>query len=91
MGFGVSFICNFKPKKVIFGYELHSKIIIIPELKYVLSFIIRNLQSTKDGKMLGSYEIVHDYYMAVNVEKGLAISTKNRFKDKGMTLEVFKR
>ena len=41
--------------------------------------------------MRGSYEIVHDYYMAVNVEKGLAISTKNRFKDKGMTLEVFKR
>jgi len=40
--------------------------------------------------MRGSYEIVHDCDLAVNVEKGIAVSTKNRFKEKGMTLEVFK-
>ncbi len=40
--------------------------------------------------MRGSYEIVHHCDMAVNVEKGIAISTKNRFKDKGMSMEVFK-
>jgi hypothetical protein len=40
--------------------------------------------------MCGSCEIVHDCDMAVNVEKVIADSTKNRFKDKGMTLEVLR-
>lgn len=58
--------------------------------RYKNSALITISQSTKDGKMRGSYEIVHDCDMAVNVSKGIAVSTKNRFKEKGMTLEVFK-
>ena len=34
-----------------------------------------------------SCEIVHECDMALNVEKGIAVSTKNRFKEKGMTLD----
>ncbi len=57
--------------------------------RYKNSALITISQSTKDGKMRGSYEIVHDCDIAVKVEKGVAISTKNRFKEKGMTQAVF--
>ncbi|MCG3165003.1 MAG: hypothetical protein POELPBGB_00763 [Bacteroidia bacterium] len=46
-------------------------------------------QSTKDGKMRGSNEIVHDADIAVKVENGVAITTKNRFKERDMRFDVF--
>jgi len=57
--------------------------------RYKNSALITISQSTKDGKMRGSYEIVHDSDIAVKVENGIATTTKNRFKEKGMTLVVF--
>jgi predicted ATP-dependent serine protease len=57
--------------------------------RYKNSALITISQSTKDGKMRGSYEIVHDCDIAVKVEMGVASTTKNRFKEKGMTLNVF--
>lgn len=57
--------------------------------RYKNSALITISQSTKDGKMRGSYEIVHDCDIAVKVENGVAIITKNRFKEKGMTMNVF--
>lgn len=46
-------------------------------------------QSTKDGKMRGSNEILHDSDMAVQVHEGMATTTKNRFKQCGTQLRVF--
>ena len=57
--------------------------------RYKNSALITISQSTKDGKMRGSYEIVHDCDIAVKIESGVAITTKNRFKEKGMSFEVF--
>lgn len=56
---------------------------------YKKSALITMSQSTKDGKMRGSCEIVHDSDMAVRVENGVANTTKNRFKEKDMKLKVF--
>ena len=47
---------------------------------YKDSALITISQSTKDGKMRGSYEIVHDSDIAVKVENGIGTTTKNRFK-----------
>jgi hypothetical protein len=47
-----------------------------------------HLQLTKNGKMRGSYEILHDCDIAVKVENGVATTTKNRFKEKGMEFSV---
>lgn len=41
--------------------------------------------------MRGSYEIVHDSDIEVDVVKGIAETNKNRFKEKGMIFEVFKK
>jgi hypothetical protein len=57
--------------------------------RYKDSALITISQSTKDGKMRGSYEIVHDCDMAIKVEGGIATTTKNRFKEKGMKMPVF--
>lgn len=46
-------------------------------------------QSTKDGKIRGSNEIVHDADIVVKVENGVAFTTKNRFKEKNQRFEVF--
>lgn len=56
---------------------------------YKNSAIISISQSTKDGQMRGSYEIVHDSDIAVKVENGIATTTKNRFQEKGTTFNVF--
>jgi len=58
---------------------------------YKTTALITISQSTKDGKMRGSYEIVHDSDIAVCVENGIAITTKNRFKEKNMKLKVFEQ
>jgi hypothetical protein len=39
--------------------------------------------------MRGSYEIVHECDIAVKVENGVATTTKNRIKEKGMEFSVF--
>jgi hypothetical protein len=57
--------------------------------KFVKSGIIAICQSTKDGKIRGSYEIVHDSDIAVKVMKGIAVTTKNRFKENHKEFDVF--
>ena len=57
--------------------------------KYKQSGIIAICQSTKDGKIRGSYQIVHDSDIAVKVVNGIAITTKNRFKEKHQEFDVF--
>jgi predicted ATP-dependent serine protease len=57
--------------------------------KFKQSGIIAICQSTKDGKIRGSYEIVHDSDMAVKVVNGIATTTKNRFKEKHQDFDVF--
>ena len=56
---------------------------------YPDSAFITISQSTKDGKLRGSNVIVHDSDIAVQVESGLAITTKNRFKEIGMEFRMF--
>ena len=46
-------------------------------------------QVTKDGKMRGSNELAHDSDIVVQVENGIAKTTKNRFKIIGQELKVF--
>ncbi|MBI3134214.1 MAG: hypothetical protein HYZ14_06000 [Bacteroidetes bacterium] len=61
------------------------------ELKswYPQSAFITISQSTKDGKMRGSQEIIHDADITVRVDNGTATTTKNRFKQREMTFDVF--
>lgn len=58
---------------------------------YPQSAFITISQSTKDGKMRGSQEIIHDTDIAVKVEDGIATTTKNRYHPRGTEFEVFKR
>lgn len=48
-------------------------------------------QSTKDGKMRGSNEIAHDADVVIVVDNKEAVTTKNRFKEKGMRFKVFQK
>jgi hypothetical protein len=57
--------------------------------RYKNSALITISQSTKDGKIKGSNELVHDCDISVSVENGIAKTNKNRFKEKWMTFEVF--
>jgi hypothetical protein len=57
--------------------------------KFKHSAIIAICQNTKDGKMRGSYEIIHDSDITVKVTNGIALTTKNRFKEKNMEFDVF--
>ncbi len=57
--------------------------------RYKDSALITISQSTKEGKMKGSQELVHDCDMSVVVENGVAKTDKNRFKEKWMVYEVF--
>ncbi|MCX6257852.1 MAG: hypothetical protein NTW49_08165 [Bacteroidia bacterium] len=56
---------------------------------YKNSAIITISQSTKDGKMRGSYEIVHDSDIAVEVTNGKAVTVKNRFLAKDKVFNIF--
>jgi hypothetical protein len=56
---------------------------------YPLSAFITISQSTKDGKMRGSQEIIHDSDIEIRVINGTASTAKNRFKEKGKTYNVF--
>lgn len=55
------------------------------------SAMIAITQSTKDGKMRGSNEIIHDCDIEVMVEKGQAKSIKNRFHSTDRFFSVFER
>jgi hypothetical protein len=57
--------------------------------RYKNSALITISQSTKDGKIRGSQELVHDCDIAVMVENGIAKTNKNRFKERGMEFSVF--
>lgn len=56
---------------------------------YPQSAFITISQSTKDGKMRGSQEIIHDADITVKVENGVAMTTKNRFYPRGTEFQVF--
>ncbi len=53
------------------------------------SAIIAIAQSTKDGKMRGSNEIIHDCDIEVSVSKGIATTVKNRFYKTGTEYAIF--
>jgi len=57
--------------------------------KHKESAMITISQATKDGKMRGSLEIIHDADIEIKVENGIATTHKNRFKEKGKELRVF--
>jgi hypothetical protein len=57
--------------------------------QYPQSGFITISQSTKDGKMRGSQEIIHDADITVKVEDGTATTTKNRYLIRGKEFEVF--
>lgn len=57
--------------------------------RYKDSALITISQSTKDGKVRGSQELVHDCDISVFVQNGVAKTEKNRFKEKWMIYEVF--
>jgi len=63
----------------------------VKELKalHPSSAFITISQSTKAGGARGSQEIIHDADIAVRVEKGFAVTEKNRFKEKDMRFGVF--
>jgi predicted ATP-dependent serine protease len=46
-------------------------------------------QSTKDGKMRGSNEIIHDCDIEISVDEGVAKTIKNRYKETGLTYKIF--
>lgn len=56
---------------------------------YPQSSFVTISQSTKDGKMRGSQEIMHDNDVMVKVEKGIAVTIKNRFYRTGQEFRVF--
>ncbi len=56
---------------------------------YPQSTFVTISQSTKDGKMRGSQEIIHDADITVKVEDGIAETTKNRFHPRGTQFRVF--
>lgn len=53
------------------------------------SALVTISQSTKDGKMRGSQEIIHDSDVEIRVENGFAVTIKNRFKERGKKYSVF--
>jgi predicted ATP-dependent serine protease len=57
---------------------------------FINSALITISQSTKDGKMRGSYEIVHDSDIAIGVSNGVAETIKNRFEEKGTKFVIFR-
>jgi predicted ATP-dependent serine protease len=58
-------------------------------MRYKNSALITISQSTKDGKIRGSQELVHDCDISVMVENGIAKTNKNRFKERAMEFSVF--
>ena len=59
--------------------------------RYKDAALITISQATKAGQMRGSYEIAHDSDIVVAVRSGVAVTTKNRFKETGLRFEVFQQ
>ncbi|HNQ67957.1 MAG TPA: hypothetical protein PKN32_06245 [Bacteroidales bacterium] len=59
------------------------------KLNYSNSALITISQSTKDGKMRGSQEIIHDADISIAVSNGVAETYKNRFLEKGKKFNIF--
>jgi len=57
--------------------------------RYSDSALITVSQSTKDGNMRGSQELMHDSDIAVEVDQGVATTIKNRFKPAYQSYVVF--
>lgn len=57
--------------------------------RYKNSAMITISQATKEGKMRGSYEIIHDADIEIIVTNGMAETNKNRFKEKHKEFKVF--
>lgn len=55
---------------------------------YRKSALITISQSTKGGQMRGSQQIVHDCDIAIMVENGMAITTKNRYFPSQLEFEI---
>jgi predicted ATP-dependent serine protease len=58
---------------------------------YINSALITISQSTKDGKMRGSYQIVHDSDIEIEVLNLEAVTKKNRFNEKNIKLSVIQK
>jgi hypothetical protein len=58
--------------------------------RYSGSALIAIAQSTKDGKMRGSNEIIHDCDIEIVVADGIATTLKNRYLIKDKVFKVFK-
>lgn len=56
---------------------------------YKNSAFITISQSTKDGKMRGSQEIIHDCDIEIPVTDGVAFTKKNRFRVTGKMYQIF--
>lgn len=61
------------------------------ELRYLYSksALITIAQSTKKGDFRGSQEVLHETDIALKVEDGYVVGTKNRFKELGYSFSVF--
>ncbi len=56
---------------------------------YKNSAFITISQSTKDGKMRGSQEIIHDCDIEIPVADGVAVTKKNRYRVTGKLFQIF--
>lgn len=57
--------------------------------KYPDAATIAIAQSTKEGKMRGSNEIIHDCDIEISISEGIATTVKNRYKETGLTHKIF--
>jgi predicted ATP-dependent serine protease len=57
--------------------------------KYPTSSLLCITQSTKQGLMRGSQEIIHDCDIEIAVDSGIAKTVKNRFAENGKGFVVF--
>ncbi len=73
--------------------KLHIEIEGLRELRkrYLGAALITVSQSTKDGKLRGSLEIVHDCDIAIEVKEGIALTTKNRFQGTPREMAIFEK
>jgi hypothetical protein len=71
--------------------KLHIEIDQLREIRkrYVGSSLITISQSTKDGKIRGSLEVVHDCDIEIMVNKGIAVTQKNRNNATQKELRIF--
>ncbi len=70
--------------------DIHPDLMKAIRQRFKESGIIAVCQSTKDDKIRGSYQIVHDSDITVKVKNnGIAVTTKNGFLPKGTEFDIF--